>query len=142
MLQGPFVKDSLRASYERLGTMLVKVAMILATFDAEKLPVTVEAQHVYRAQQIVEEWRVNLHDVFGHLEPMVKDSLQEQVKNVLARAGKEWTSTRELQRKLPKGTKMKDVRPVLDDLLTDGEIETKTIKNEGAADSEGYRLLM
>ena len=133
MLQGPFVSGHLQASYGRLGTMLVKVALILATFDADKLPVTVEARHVYRAQQIVEDWRANLHGIFGKLKLTGEDGDQEQVLNTLAKNGKEWMSKRDAYRALH--WKASRFTAAVDALRDEGEVE-----RQGKDGSEEYRL--
>ena len=55
--QGDVNEEPLYASYGRLGTHVIKVAMVPATMDATALPITVELRHYARAQQIVETWR-------------------------------------------------------------------------------------
>jgi hypothetical protein len=139
MLQGPLVSGNLQASYGRLGTMLVKVALILATFDADKLPVVVEARHVYRAQQIVEEWRANLHSIFGKLKVTGQSDEREHVKGLIARGGKGWTTRRELLRALK--CTWAELEPIIDDLEADGEIQRRTTgEGKPGPVSEEYRL--
>jgi hypothetical protein len=55
--------DELQGSYTRFAIQCLKVAMLLATMDAEQLPVRVALRHWARAQQIVEGWRASLHEL-------------------------------------------------------------------------------
>jgi hypothetical protein len=130
------------ASYGRLGTMLIKVAVLLAASDAESLPVKVEARHVYRAQMIVETWRENLHDILGKVsESNAHDDSQQLARAVityLAERSREWTSRRNLLRKL--GKTWSQVESVIDDLEQSGEIERLAYKPSRGTDSEKYRL--
>ena len=128
------------ASYGRLGTMLIKTAMILATFDADQLPVTVEARHVYRAQQIIEGWRANLHTLWSKLSEIDADNLAERIKAVLARSGQEWLSRRTLLRAL--GRKWSEIELTISDLEASGEIERQKRKGKRGPASEEYRLLL
>ena len=125
------------ANYGRLGTMVIKLAMILATFDAERLPVIVQARHVYRAQMIVETWRANLHGIFGKVSAAAMDTLTEDVKAVLAAKGRDWTDRRDLLRALSK--KWSEIEPTINDLAASDEIERRPTKKRGPA-SEEYRL--
>jgi hypothetical protein len=134
------VPPRLYASYGRLGTMLVKVAMILATFDADRLPVTVDAAHVYRAQQIVEAWRAHLHGILGKLSDVGANVLTEQIKATLAQVGRDWMSRRDLLRAL--GKQWSEVEPVVSDLEASGEVERQPRKGKRGPASEEYRLLI
>jgi len=67
LLRQDKIADIYATSYGRLSTQLIKVAIILAAFDAPQLPVVVEPRHIYRAQQIVELWRASLHNVIEKL---------------------------------------------------------------------------
>ena len=78
--------NDFKASYGRLGTMLIKVAIILAAFDAPRLPVVLEAHHIYRAQQIVEAWRRNLHELFAKMRELHNDrDYSDGIKTVLVK---------------------------------------------------------
>ena len=136
----PPVPSRFYAPYGRLGTMMIKVALTLATFDADQLPVTVEARHVYRAQQIVEGWRANLHTLWSKLSEIDTDSLAERIKAALARSGQEWTSRRDLLRMLSK--KWSDMETTVSDLAASGEIECQKRKGRRGPASEEYRLLL
>lgn len=55
------IDDSKAAAYTRLGTMVLKVAMLLAAVDGDTGRVRIEPCHAYAAQQICERWRESLH---------------------------------------------------------------------------------
>ncbi len=89
-----------QASYGRFGTMLIKVAVILAAFDAIQLPVVVHSAHVYRAQMIVERWRANLHRLTTEIRRLnVSDEVQD-IKAALAARGDAWVSGRDIYKPL------------------------------------------
>ena len=134
------VPNKFYASYGRLGTMLVKVAIILATLDADRLPVTVDGPHVYRAQMIVEEWRSNLHSIFSKMGNSRKKDLTEIIASALAKKGKEWVPRRDLLRGLNK--KWSETEGAIDDLVASGDIERRSIKNQPGPKSEEYRLVV
>lgn len=92
------VPSKFHASYGRMGTMLIKVAMILATLDAEELPVVVEPRHVYRAQLIVESWRETLHVLLekaADAEPSDVDQTETNIMYAVERIG--WATAREIR---------------------------------------------
>jgi len=128
------------ASYGRLGTMLIKVAMILATFDAGSLPIQIETRHTYRAQLIVEGWRANLHQILKKVAEVSADDLAEQVKAVLAQNGVKWTTRRDLLRAL--NLKWSEVEATISDLEASGEIERRPKKSKRGPPSEEYRLVL
>ncbi len=139
MLNADLVSDDFKPSYGRFGTMLIKIAIILAAFDTQALPVTLEPRHIYRAQQIVELWRANLHEVFGKMRSL-KDSedYTSAVKIVLAKAGRGWVARRDLLRALK--TRWSELEPIIKDLLESGEIEQQEAKNERGPATCQYRL--
>jgi len=126
------------ASYGRMGTMLIKVAIILAAFDATCLPVTVQAAHVYRAQIIVETWRANLHRIFAKTSEVRDTGISDELRMVLAAKGSDWTPRRELLRSLKK--LWSDIELEIGDLEASGEIERRPTAKRGPA-SEEYRLV-
>jgi hypothetical protein len=126
------------ASYGRLGTMLIKVAMILAGLDAKTLPIKIEPWHIYRAQQIVETWRENLHCVFGNLGKVQHDDMTEGIKAILAQSGENWTTRRDLLRALNKTWPV--IETTINDLAESGEIERQPIPKRHGRKSEQYRL--
>jgi hypothetical protein len=135
------IPTKFQANYGRLGTMLIKVAAILATFDAERLPVRIEARHAYRAQTIVEQWRTNLHNLAGELAKVKDDDREAQIKNILASAGNEWTTRRTLLRTT--GLRVAEIEPALQELVEAGDIESRPTNVDGPGrKSEEYRLCL
>ncbi len=128
------------ASYGRLGTMLIKVAMILATLDATSLPITIQARHVYRAQIFVEGWRANLHHIMATIGEVMKSDAADQVKAALASDGDAWITRRDLCRKLNK--RWSEIEIVIHDLAASGEIEREDYKPPKGRKSERYRLIL
>lgn len=124
------------ANYGRLGTMLIKVAMLLATLDTKCLPITVEARHVYRAQQIVESWRASLHSLDIHLSGVAQDGLAERIRSVLSKEA--WVSRRDLLRAL--GKTWSELAAAINDLEASGDLERQSYKPTRGAASEEYRL--
>jgi hypothetical protein len=83
LLRRDKLADICATSYGRLSTQLIKVAIILATFDAPQLPVIVEPCHIYRAQQIVELWRTSLHNVIEKLRHLRADNaITEEIRGL------------------------------------------------------------
>jgi len=139
ILQGNAVGNDFKASYGRLGTMLIKVAIILTAFDAPKLPVVLEARHIYRAQQIVEAWRRNLHELFAKMRELNNGrDYTDGIKTVLAKAGPAWVTRRDLLRALK--VKWSEMERPLADLLAGGEIEQQELKNARGPATWQYRL--
>jgi hypothetical protein len=64
MLQTGAIDQTLFAAYDRLGEQAIKVSMILAVMDSEKLPITVRFCHCARAIKITESWRYALHQIW------------------------------------------------------------------------------
>lgn len=137
----PPIPPKFYASYGRLGTMLIKVATILAAFDADRLPVVIDARHVYRAQLIVEGWRASLHDVMGEMYKSDDNDVTEQVKQLIAANGNTWTHRRDILRAI-KGLKWSDLEPIINELSGAGEIERRPTTNERGPKSEEYCLIV
>ncbi len=134
--------DKLHANYGRLGTMLIKVAMILATFDAESLPITIQPKHVYRAQMIVEDWRTNLHKLLFRIQnqALEKESLEELVYNIIATSGIGWISRRNVL--MNSRVKLEKLEPIIKNLVDKEKIEVQNSNGSRGPSSEGYRLLL
>lgn len=90
------VDEELYACYGRLGTLTMKVAMLLAVMDAERLPVTIELRHYATAQQRVEVWREGLHRLWTSQSATQETRLMEKVLKRLERAGTVGMTTRDL----------------------------------------------
>lgn len=127
------VESQFYANYGRLGTMLIKIAMILAVFDSECLPVSVEAKHVYRAQIICEKWRANLHSIAQNTGEVTTGDLRARVKAVIAEGGNSWVEGRAIYKNLR--LKKSEIIEPLEQLLTNDEIEYQKVGK-----SEQYRL--
>lgn len=124
-------------NYGRLGTMLIKTAMILAAFDAKTLPVTITVQHVYRAQMIVETFRSNLHKLFSRLDHIKDDPVADRILGNLRSVNGQFVSRRELLRALNK--RWFEIEQIMMDLIASGEVERKTEDNARGPASELYR---
>jgi len=61
------VDEDFYGVYGRMGTLVMKVAMILAVMDTDTLPVTITLAHYALAQSIVEDWRESLHRLRDHV---------------------------------------------------------------------------
>lgn len=61
LLSSDGLDEEVYGSYGRLGTMVMKIAMLLAALDSPALPVQVELCHYAHAQEITESYRRNLH---------------------------------------------------------------------------------
>lgn len=133
------VEEKFYANYGRLGTMLIKVAMILATFDASSLPVKIDESHIYRAQMIVERWRANLHSLFQRLRHNPNDALRDRILAVLQKADGDWVTRRNLCRAL--NLKVNEIMLTILDLIELEEIEAERFQNEKGQPSEKYRIL-
>lgn len=93
LLHNGSVDQELYACYGRLGTLAMKVAMLLAAMDSDELPITVDLRHFASAQQRVESWRAGLHRLWeeqsatseGRLTKRVLDRLAKQKNGMTAR---------------------------------------------------------
>jgi putative DNA primase/helicase len=93
-------QELLYASYGRLGTHAIKVAMILAALDTNTLPVTVELRHYARAQSIVETWRTSIHRLRSTSATRTEENNADKMVQLLTQAGPAGLPTRELYRPL------------------------------------------
>lgn len=140
MIKDDRMGEKFKASYGRLGAMLLKVAIILAAFDAHRLPVTLEPRHIYRAQQIVEAWRQNLHQIFAKLDAVdQEDDLAHKVKVALVKAGGAWVTRRDLLRGLK--VRVMEIEPCLEDLEARGAIEKEKDGNKPGPPTFKYRIV-
>jgi len=133
------VPERFYANYGRLGTMLIKVAMILAAFDSDTLPVTVQTAHIYRAQMIVEQWRSDLHALFYRLDQFKDNILVDRILKTLEKKKPEFVSRRDLLRSLNKA--WSEIELTMLDLLASELIESKQSINSHGRNSEMYRLM-
>lgn len=81
------VDDVLRPWYQRLPTLLMKVAIALAVMDAPSppRPITMTPPHYARAQEIVERWRATVHRLWDRETRHQEDALGERILGLLQR---------------------------------------------------------
>ncbi len=94
------ISQRFHPSYGRLGTILIKVATILAAFDSERLPVTIHKAHVYRAQLIAETWRANLHHTVAHIRRLSVNADVQDVRAAFSATQGAWVSGRDIYKPL------------------------------------------
>lgn len=129
------VPERLHPSYGRLGTLLIKVATLLAALDAARLPVVIQPAHVYRAQSITETWRANLHRLTAELRRLNTDDDVQDLRAALTAAQGAWVGGRELYRTL--GLSKEDLEKAIKAL---GEsVEVRERQGRGPKSLE-YRL--
>lgn len=90
------VEEELFACYGRLGDLSMKVAMLLATMDADQLPITVTLAHYAAAQQRVETWRVGLHRLWSSQSATTETRLMDRILKKLERAAQTGMTVRDL----------------------------------------------
>lgn len=97
MLRDEVVDESKSAAYTRLGTMAIKVAMLLAAIDSYDLPIRIELRHAAAAQQIVERWRESLHRLDIQV-ARTQQGIEEKILAYLKSAGQTGASARDIKR--------------------------------------------
>lgn len=115
------VDDELFGSYGRLGTLVMKVAMILAVMDTRQLPVVVTLAHYALAQVLVEEWRESLHQLRDRVLTTTEHSQRDRVLELLTRAGENGLLLRDIYR--PLNLPAKKVKEHLEELRDTGQVE-------------------
>lgn len=123
------VEESKAAAYTRLGTMALKVAMLLALADTTARPVKIERRHAYAAQEIIERWRESLYRIDRDVARST-GSLEEKVLGYLKSTGGDGASMRDIMRDCA----IRDRRMVeqsLTVLADDGAIVAEQHKPEG-----------
>lgn len=114
--------DSKAASYSRLGTMMVKVAMLLAAIDTEYGQIRIQAKHAYAAQEIIEDWRESLHRLDRQI-AKVGGQLHDKLLKYLRSTGATGASITDIKRDNGIKTNRGEVERILTDLGEDGLIE-------------------
>lgn len=124
------VEETKAAAYTRLGTMVLKVAMLLAAVDNTSETIRIEPCHAYAAQLICERWRESLH----RLERDVAKSMtndNDKVLNYLRGCGLDGATMRDLQRDC--SVKQRNqLENALKTLSEDNQIEKFEYKHNGA----------
>ena len=137
--------DRLRTVYGRLHVQALKVAIILAALDwialgerRQNSPV-VRAAHWYRAQQIVETWRVSAHRLLHDLGESEESRLEMRIIRLLS-GNPNGLSVRDIYRALR--SPRKPVMEALKALELDGRVEQDFVRNgQQGRKAETYRLI-
>ena len=133
------IPEKLHANYGRLGTMLIKIATILAVYDADSKPITIEEKHAVRAQMIVEDFRENLHNLLGHeSDNQRNDQNLKRISEEIEKIYPNWLSRRDIHRLT--GKTWEKLGPVIDNLCLTGLIERRPTTKSGPK-SEEYRWI-
>lgn len=122
LLQSGEVDQELFACYGRLGTLAMKVAMLLATMDAEHLPVHIEMAHLARAQRLVEHWRAGLHRLWNEQSATQDTRLGKRIAERLTKAGSKGMTVRDLCQALR--APAKEIQDSLIVLEKSGQVQT------------------
>lgn len=115
------VPSELHPNYGRMGTRLIKVAMILATLDAERLPVVVELRHLAAAQRLLEQWRAMLHRVWSEGVQIEEAEITDKILALLSKAGATGMVARDIYRPLHLASK--ETRELLEEMERSGMVE-------------------
>lgn len=135
------IEANLHPSYGRLGTTIIKVAMLLAACDAQHLPVIIERKHVLAAQGIVESWRDNLHKVRARGRVSTSMTEAEEIFAILARNGENWTTRRDLMRASKRAWK-DDLEVMVQNLEAAGRVERQSYSPNKGPKGEQYRIVI
>ena len=99
MIVGEQVGEDKSPFYGRLGTMMIKVALLFALVDAEEHGrVHVEARHAYAAQQLTERWRESLHRLDDAVARSHYEGKEDRVLSYLKGVGARGATLRELMK--------------------------------------------
>lgn len=116
------IDPSLYGNYGRMGTLLMKVALLFAAMDSHSLPVTVGLRHLARAQQLVERWRHGLHKVWTEGIEVDETRTEDRILGLLAKAGPLGLVARDIYR--PLHLTGKGVRELLEEMQRSGQVES------------------
>lgn len=95
---GGEIGDDKAPSYARLGTMVVKVAMLLAAVESTTKQIRIETHHAYAAQQVCERWRESYHRLDIHVAQAKVDDVDERVLNFVRSSGAIGVTVRDVVR--------------------------------------------
>lgn len=136
------IDDHLSPFYARLGTMVYKVAMLLAAIDTEDGSVKVEDRHAYAAILICEQWRESLHRLQRDIDK-ARGGLSDdnKVLALIKQAGERGLTMRDIMQLCNLRPRAKAVE-ALTVLSDDGLIEQVSVKPEGRGrPTVCYRLI-
>lgn len=141
LLEQGTVEPELHSCYGRMGTRLIKVAMLLATMDTEQLPVRIELRHLARAQQIMEFWRAMLHTVYANGIETDEENTTTKILALLAKVGARGLLIRDIYR--PLHLNAKACRELLEELERSGIVEHQTtVITGGSRPADVWRLVV
>jgi hypothetical protein len=130
MVIGMNLSDRYAASYARLGTMAVKVALLLATIDAAETGIRIEARHAAAAINIVEDWRESLHRIDADVARAMSAGPDDKIIDFLRSRGAAGSTARDVTRSC--GIRdHKLTAATLQGLMDAGEVECVKIAHEG-----------
>lgn len=117
----PDLDAELHGSYGRLATQAIKIAMLLAASDCTDLPVCVEQRHFARAQEVVERWRVSLHEIWSRGITTDEEHASDKIIKLLREAGEQGLLARDIYRQLHRPAA--DITKLLELMERSGEVE-------------------
>lgn len=126
---GGDVEEEKSGSYARLGTAMIKVAMLLAAIDSERSPIRIEPQHAYAAQLLCERWRESLHRLDAHVAESKYNNVDEKVLKFIRTSGEIGVTSRDIQRGC--NLSSEDTQRQVKTLMDAGQVDMFQRKPEG-----------
>lgn len=130
---GGLVEDDKAGAYSRLGTMMVKVAMLLAGIEADSQTVRIESHHAYAAQMICERWRESLHRLDALVDETRIDRVDDKILAFIRSGGQIGVTSRDIQRGC--GVKETEAAKQVNTLIDAGLVEKFIAVPEGKSRS-------
>jgi hypothetical protein len=129
----------LEPSYSRFSTHAIKVALLLAAMDAdpERGDVVVLPAHFARAQAIVEQWRLILHQLWGEQRGTEESDLTRRIERYLTKQRGGGMTLRDLCQAT--GALKRDVEGGLDLLRRAGKVGAVEVKKANGRMVEVWR---
>ena len=141
MLIGESMDDTKAAPYTRLGTMVLKVAMLLAAVDSNATQIRIEPCHAYASQIICERWRESMHRLDRDLAKSESSANDDNKVLIMIRgSGAKGMTIREIMQTCNIRTRAKVVE-ALTLLADDGLIEKYDHKPERGRPTVYYRIV-
>jgi hypothetical protein len=109
------VSEDKAASYTRLGTMAIKVSMLLAMSETQPgSPITISEANALAAILICERWRESLHRMERDANRAVGNKTEDKLLEYLRSAGEGGATMRDIKR----DCRMRDQRDAIDSLTS------------------------
>lgn len=118
---GGDIGEDKAGQYSRLGTMAIKIAMLLAATDTYQGTIKIEARHAYAAILICERWRESLHRLDVHIQESKAESVDDRLVSFIKATGTTGVTLRDIQRGC--NTNGQNVEYMLKTLMDAGVIE-------------------